>query len=112
MTSLVWLRQDLRLTDHPAIAAAAEQGPFAVLYVLDDETPGEWRIGGAQRWWLHHSLAALKAEIERRGGALILRRGRSVEVVRQVAEALGAEAIHATAHYEPWWQSAEQELGA
>jgi len=112
MVSLVWLRQDLRLADQPAIAAAAEQGPFAALYVLDDETPGEWRIGGAQRWWLHHSLAALKAEIEGRGGALILRRGRSVEVVRQVADALGAERIHATAHYEPWWQSAEQELGA
>ncbi|QIL02764.1 deoxyribodipyrimidine photo-lyase [Sphingomonas sinipercae] len=111
MTSLVWLRQDLRLTDQPAIAAAAGQGPFAALYVLDDETPGEWRIGGAQRWWLHHSLAALKAEIERRGGALILRRGRSVEAVRQVADALGAQAVHATAHYEPWWQSAEQELG-
>ena len=111
MVSLVWLRQDLRLADQPAIAAAAEEGPFAALYVLDDETPGEWRIGGAQTWWLHHSLAALKRDIEQRGGALILRRGSSAKVVPEVAQEIGAEAIHATAHYEPWWREAELALG-
>ena len=65
-TSLVWLRQDLRLDDQPAIAAAANEGPFAALYVMDDETPGAWAIGSAQRWWLHHSLSNLKRDLEQR----------------------------------------------
>ena len=47
---LVWFRQDLRTADHPALIAAAEQGPVVCLYVLDDETPGRWKIGGGQRW--------------------------------------------------------------
>jgi len=47
---IVWLRQDLRLTDHAAVTAAAAQGPVLFLYVLDDDTPGDWRIGGASRW--------------------------------------------------------------
>ena len=111
MTALVWLRQDLRLDDQPAIAAAAAAGPFAALYVLDDDTPGDWAIGGAQRWWLHHSLVALGAELERRGGTLLLRRGRSAAVVAEVAEAIDADAIHATRHFEPWWQAAEAALG-
>jgi deoxyribodipyrimidine photo-lyase len=111
MTQLVWLRQDLRLTDQPAFAAAARAGPVLALYVLDDETPGKWKIGGAQRWWLHHSLAALARDLEARGGALILRHGRSSEVVPQVAKECGAEAIHAIRHYEPWWRQAEAELG-
>lgn len=111
MTQLVWLRQDLRLSDQPAVAAAAEAGPAVALYVLDDETPGAWKIGGAQRWWLHHSLESLGRELEARGGALILRRGRSAEVVRQVAAECGAQAIHATRHYEPWWRQTEAELG-
>lgn len=110
-TQLVWFRQDLRVDDQPALLAAAERGPVLGLYVLDDDTPGDWRLGGASRWWLHHSLAALKAELERRGSALILRRGRSAAVVREVAAETGAAAIHATRHYEPWWREAECERG-
>jgi deoxyribodipyrimidine photo-lyase len=110
-TQLVWLRQDLRLADQPAFAAAALAGPVLALYVLDDETPGHWAIGGAQRWWLHHSLLDLAKELQERGGALVLRRGRSADVVRQVAEEAGAAAIHATRHYEPWWRQAEAVLG-
>ncbi len=111
MTQLVWLRQDLRLTDQPAFAAAADAGPVIAAYVLDDESPGLWKIGGAQRWWLYHSLRVLARELGAKGGALILRRGRSAEVVRQVADEVGATAIHATRHYEPWWRAAEAELG-
>jgi deoxyribodipyrimidine photo-lyase len=110
-TQLVWFRQDLRLADQPAFAAAAQAGPVIAVYVLDDETPGEWKIGGAQRWWLHHSLVALGTELKGRGGALILRRGRSAEMLAQVAQETGASAIHATRHYEPWWRQAEAELG-
>jgi deoxyribodipyrimidine photo-lyase len=108
---LVWFRQDLRTADHPALIAAAERGPVVGLYVLDDETPGKWAIGGAQRWWLHHSLAALSEELDKLGSALILRRGRSSKVVREVAKELGAGGVHATRHYEPWWREAECEHG-
>jgi len=110
-TQLVWLRQDLRLADQPAFAAAAKAGPVLALYVLDDDTPGEWQIGGAQRWWLHHSLASLARELKERGGALVLRRGRAAAVVNKVADESGAAAIHATRHYEPWWVEAERQLG-
>ena len=58
-TQLVWFRNDLRLADHAALIAAAERGPIVALIVLDDETPGHWRMGAAQRWWLHHSLVSL-----------------------------------------------------
>jgi deoxyribodipyrimidine photo-lyase len=108
---LVWFRQDLRVIDQPALKAAAERGPVVGLYVLDEETPGEWTLGGASRWWLHHSLAALGRELEKLGSALILRRGRSVKVVWEVAQELGAHGIHATRHYEPWWREAECERG-
>ncbi|RST30403.1 deoxyribodipyrimidine photo-lyase [Sphingomonas ginkgonis] len=111
-SSLIWFRQDLRLADQPAVAAAAERGPTVGLYVLDDETPNDWSIGGAQRWWLHHSLEALGAELKKKGGTLLLRRGRSAEVVCAVMDELGAETVHAARHYEPWWRAAEAELGA
>jgi deoxyribodipyrimidine photo-lyase len=111
MTQIVWFRQDLRLRDQPALTAAGESGAVLPVFVLDDETPGHWRIGGAQRWWLHHSLVALGESLKTLGLPLILRRGRSADVLAALVNETGASAIHALRHYEPWWQQAETQLG-
>jgi deoxyribodipyrimidine photo-lyase len=85
-TSLVWLRDDLRLDDNPALAEAAGLGlPMTVLYILDEESEGIRPLGGAARWWLHHSLAALAADLESKGSRLVLRRGQSDAIVRKLA---------------------------
>ncbi len=99
---LLWFRNDLRLGDHAAVTAAAAAGPVIALFVLDDAAPGHWRMGAAQRWWLHHSLAALAAALQARGGRLVLRRGPAATIVPEVARAAGAAAVHTLTHYEPW----------
>lgn len=113
MTSphIVWFRQDLRLHDQPALLAAAEAGPVIPVYILDDKTPGDWRMGGAQRWWLHHSLTSLAKDLKGLGSRLVLRRGSAVDVLEALIEETGAETIHAIRHYEPWWRKAEEALG-
>jgi len=105
MTSpaIVWLRQDLRIADNPALAAAvASKRPVVLLYVLDDETAGKWRLGGASRWWLHHSLEALQRDIRAKGGALVLRRGRADEVLPELVRETGAGAVFWNRCYEPY----------
>ena len=99
---LIWFRNDLRLADHAAVVAAARSGPVVALFVLDDQAPDHWRMGAAQRWWLHHSLVALGRDLAGRGGGLVLRRGPAAEVVPQVAANIGAAAVHTLTHYEPW----------
>ncbi|TLM75917.1 deoxyribodipyrimidine photo-lyase [Pseudarthrobacter sp. NamB4] len=85
-TSLVWLRDDLRLDDNPALAEAAALGlPLTVVYILDEESEGIRPLGGATRWWLHHSLAALGASLEARGSRLLLRRGPADVVIAELA---------------------------
>ena len=77
---ILWFRNDLRLADHPALQAALGTGrPVVPIYVLDDEAAGSWAMGGAARWWLHHSLSALAESLRARGSFLVLRRGRSEE---------------------------------
>ncbi|TRW14762.1 cryptochrome/photolyase family protein [Glacieibacterium frigidum] len=109
---IIWFRQDLRLADQAAVAAAARAGPVIAVYVLDDETPGNWRIGGAQRWWLHHSLAALAASLEAQGVPLVLRRGRAGTVIPELVRTSGAGAVHALWHYEPWARVQQAEVAA
>lgn len=109
--TLLWLRQDLRLHDQPALIAAAEAGPVIPVYILDDEAPGAWAMGGAQRWWLHHTLASLAASFEAKQSRLVLRRGDAVAILTALMAETGATCIHATRHYEPWWRDAEGALG-
>jgi deoxyribodipyrimidine photo-lyase len=106
--TLLWLRQDLRLADQPALAAAIHDGPVVPVYVLDDETPKHRKMGAASRWWLHHSLKALDAALREKGSRLILRRGKCDEELAKVASEVGAGTVHAIRHYEPWWRNAER----
>ncbi len=108
---LLWLRQDLRLHDNPALIAAIEDGPVVPVYVLDDEAPGKWAMGGAQRWYLHHALETFAAALEAKGSRLILRRGDAVGELRKLCEETRATGIHGMRHYEPWWRKAEASLG-
>lgn len=100
--TLLWFRQDLRLADNPALAAALERGaPVVPVYVLDDESEGMWRAGGASRWWLHHSLVALDADLRERGSRLVLARGDSGEALRRLVAETGAGAVYWNRRYEP-----------
>jgi deoxyribodipyrimidine photo-lyase len=108
--SILWLRQDLRLADNPALVAAA-QGTVLPVYILDEDAAGDWALGGAQRWWLHHSLSALAADYKSLGVDLVLRRGNAVDILIELARAAGAHTIHATRHFEPYARRQEAELG-
>ncbi len=96
-TTLLWLRQDLRLADNPALEAC--EGPVIPVYILD-ETEGVRPLGGASLWWLDKSLAALDADLEARGSRLILRRGKAAEVLAELVEETGATAVHWNRLYE------------
>ncbi len=99
--ALVWLRDDLRLADQPALAAAIASGaPVICLYVFDEESPGLRPLGGASRWWLHHSLKALEASFAAIGGRLDILRGRAGDLVPAVARAAGASCVFWTRRYE------------
>lgn len=106
--TILWFRRDLRLADQAALVAAAASGPVIPVYILDDETPRHRAMGGASRWWLHHSLARLDENLCARGSRLILRRGKCEEELAKIAEESGAGAVHCLRHYEPWWRNAER----
>jgi deoxyribodipyrimidine photo-lyase len=99
---IVWFRQDLRLGDNPALAFAVKSGqPIVCLFVLDDATPGDWKWGGASRWWLHHSLTALDASLKKQDGRLVLRQGEAAKIVKTLVKETGADTVVWNRCYEP-----------
>ena len=100
-TTVVWLRRDLRLDDNPALAAAAKRGAVAPVYIWAPDEEDGWPLGGASKWWLHHSLERLGAELERLGSKLILRRGDSLAELEKIASECGADAVYWNRRYEP-----------
>ena len=110
---IYWFRQDLRLYDNPGLRAAIAGGhPLLPVYILDDDTPAQWRAGGAGRWWLHHSLAALQQALSDKGGQLLLRRGPAEAQLLQLAEEVDAAGLYFSRHYEPFAAALEQRLHA
>lgn len=100
VTALIWFRDDLRLTDHAALRAGAEDpGGVVALYVLDEESPETRPLGGAAKWWLHESLTRLSAELAAHGVPLVLRRGPAEQIVHEVADEAGADRVYWNRRY-------------
>ncbi|MFW5472971.1 cryptochrome/photolyase family protein [Knoellia sp. CPCC 206450] len=99
MTSILWLRRDLRRSDHPALLAArdAADGDLVVAFVVD---PALWEGGGpARRAWLAATLEATNEEYD---DALTLLWGDPVTVVPELAARVGASSAHVTRETTPF----------
>ncbi|WP_438483441.1 cryptochrome/photolyase family protein [Oleiharenicola lentus] len=100
--TIVWFRQDLRLHDNPALTAALKSGGAVIpVYIFDEQGEGDWRIGGASKWWLHHSLSRLDESLRERGSRLILAKGRSADVLAAVIKNNGVTSVFWNRRYEP-----------
>lgn len=109
MTTLLWLRDDLRTHDHEALTAAVADGGEAVaLWIREEsaEADGGGRIGprplgAAVRWWYHRSLKDLGARLESLGVPLVFAQGDARRIVPALAESLGADTVRWSRRYAP-----------
>ena len=105
MTSVMWFRRDLRLTDHAALARAAETGPVLGLFVID---PHLWdKSGAVRRVCLLRSLDALNEAMD---GQLVVRVGSPTEVVPAVAKGVGASTVFISADFAPYGQQRDADV--
>jgi deoxyribodipyrimidine photo-lyase len=96
---IVWFRHDLRLSDNPALTAAAEIGEILPVYIWAPEEENDFPYGEATRWWLHQSLAELQVALN---GHLILRQGAALDCLRALIRETGATHVYWNRRYEPY----------
>ena len=109
-TTVVWLRHSLRLSDHAALTHAAERGAVVPLFIWAPDEEGDWPPGGAHRWWLRQSLEALGASLGDAGSRLIVRKGPSLDALRDIAETTGADRVVWQTRYEPAMRARDAEV--
>ena len=105
--SIVWFRQDLRLSDNPAVVEASDLGKILPIYILDDCAPNPFKIGGASKVWLHHSLNSLNKSLN---GKLNVYRGKTSEIIELLIDKYGAFNLFCNACYEPWHKKQESDV--
>ena len=96
---ILWFRRDLRLADHPMLAAAVASGRAVIpLVILDPETEA---IGAAAKWRLGLSIADFAAQLQALGSRLVLRRGPALVVLEALLAETGAAGVHWSRAYDP-----------
>lgn len=108
--TIVWFRQDLRLHDNPALEHALRCGSILPIYILDEVTANPWKMGGASRWWLHHSLKALAESLKHYGHKLHLFVGDPVHVIPGIIQQTKAKGIVWNRCYEPYAIERDQSI--
>ena len=104
--ALVWFRRDLRLHDHAALYEALRRArQVHCAFVFDRAILGLLLAEGIRAdrrvEFIHRSVAELARDLERAGGALIVRHGDAADEIVRLATTLGVEAVFANHDDEP-----------
>jgi deoxyribodipyrimidine photo-lyase len=105
--SIVWFRQDLRISDNEAITAATEAGLVLPIYILDDCAPTNFKIGSASKVWLHNSLQKLNESL---GNNLNLYIGQANQIIELLINRYNIKSIFWNTCYEPWHLEQEKSV--
>lgn len=105
---IVWIRNDLRLHDNPALLAACKTGKPVVICFIWSETDQEpYPLGGASRAWLHDSLTAFSESLDHK---LILRKGTYKHALHQLITETQSRQVFWNRRYEPHLIEKDKEI--
>jgi len=99
LKALHWFRQDLRLSDNPALYEASKHDEVLPVYILDDFNSAEYSMGGASCFWLHHSLSDLSKNLNQN---LSLYQGNPLQTLLDIIDRFEIDVVYWNRCYEPW----------
>lgn len=106
-TAIFWFRQDLRCYDNPALTVACKNHQQLIPLYIKEATPA-LPMGGAQQWWLHHSLGSLKNTLEKVNLQLCLKSGDPLTLLKDLIEKYGVDSVYWNRCYEPMHSARDQ----
>jgi deoxyribodipyrimidine photo-lyase len=107
MPALLWFRRDLRLGDHPALAAAADSEEVLACFVLDPRL--ESSSGRRRLQFLGDSLRQLRDDLS---GRLLVTRGRPEDQIPRIAKEIDAASVHVSEDFAPFGTRRDERVRA
>ncbi|MDQ1146650.1 deoxyribodipyrimidine photo-lyase [Bacillus sp. SORGH_AS 510] len=107
---IIWFRRDLRIQDNLALWSGIKQGIIVPVFIWSPEEETKKVVGEAASWWLHHSLIELNRALQDRGSKLIIRKGRTLPILKELIEETGAKAVFFNERYEPRIRLRDQQM--
>lgn len=100
--ALVWIRNDLRLHDNPALfEAVAKSRQVVLLYIYDASSLGSSFPGGASRVWLGRALDHFGEKVRQKGFGWVIREGVPLDILKVMVRELQCSHVFWNRRYEP-----------
>ena len=114
-TAIVWFRRDLRMSDNPALAAAAEADRIVPVFCFEEGLYGGRHRSANRNAYLRASLRELDANLRDAGSKLHYRSGDPAVQIKRLAAECGADVVHVnrdhTAHARARDRRVQEALG-
>lgn len=107
MTTIWWIRRDLRLTDNAALHASLQFDSVIPLFILD---PAFDSASTRRKSFLYEGLHVLDKNLRQRNSYLVIRRGKPLEVLKQLVRETNAETIFAEEDFTPYARKRDTEI--
>ena len=110
-TVIHWFRRDLRVSDNVALSEAAKRAETVIpLFIFEDAFRTGPDVGAARLAFLVESVESLRKNLSELGNSLIIRCGKSEEILPKFAHEAGAQAVFANKRYEPYAQKRDERI--
>ncbi|HEY8596587.1 MAG TPA: deoxyribodipyrimidine photo-lyase [Devosiaceae bacterium] len=97
--ALVWFRNDLRISDNPALTAAIDRHDGVLAVYVHESMPGLRPAGAAARWWLNRSLNQLNVDLAGIGVPLRVVAGQTAQEIARLSAAEDVTAVYWNRRY-------------
>ncbi|GAB3647412.1 deoxyribodipyrimidine photo-lyase [Echinicola sediminis] len=110
--TICWLRRDLRLEDNTALHYACQNEKQVLpLFIFDTDILDELEDKeDARVTFIHGQLKHLQEKLVKKGASLLVKKGKPLEVFKDLSKQFDIEAVYTNRDYEPYAISRDKEV--
>jgi len=110
-TVIHWFRRDLRVSDNTALSEAVRRAQAVVpVFIFEDAFRTGPDVGTGRLAFLLQSVESLRKNLAELGHTLVVRCGKSEEVLPQLCREMRGHAVFANKRYEPYAQHRDERI--